>query len=174
MKRYRLFSGKLFFDPVDTLEEHPNGEWVKYEDVKGIEKIGFGRTKCALCHADLAQGNHYNSCELIKDKHPHHFKNYETEFNRFQNDIQDYIDGLEWEKEKAEKPTTPPKVFCKECEYLDFGNRVSILCSSISADYLCEHPLNTKDTWHEPNVKYGLKPQERNKNNDCPLFERKA
>ena len=45
-----------------------DGEWVKYEDVKGIEKIGFGRTKCALCHADLAQGNHYNSCELIKGK----------------------------------------------------------------------------------------------------------
>ena len=39
MKRYGLFSAKLFFDPVDTMEKHPKGEWVKYDDVKPILEL---------------------------------------------------------------------------------------------------------------------------------------
>ena len=42
----------------------PQGEWVKREDVEGIEKLGFGRVHCALCGSDLSKGNHSSTCEL--------------------------------------------------------------------------------------------------------------
>jgi len=60
---------QLGFTRIHGIEDI-NGKWVKYEDVEGIEKIGFGRTVCALCHADLAHGNHYNTCELTGIKTP--------------------------------------------------------------------------------------------------------
>ena len=69
MKRYDLedtgYGGEADF----IMTEDPEGEWVKYEDVKGIEKLGFGRVHCALCEADLSKGNHLPSCPLLQTKH---------------------------------------------------------------------------------------------------------
>lgn len=91
IKRYRL-NGACEFSVGDNLinktsmDETDQGEWVKWEDadillsqnqkldienirlkkrVDRITKIGFGRTKCGACGADLAKGNHFSDCYLI-------------------------------------------------------------------------------------------------------------
>jgi len=48
------------------IEEFEDGEYVKYNDVKAVKKLGFGRVHCALCGADLSKGNHYESCPIIQ------------------------------------------------------------------------------------------------------------
>lgn len=58
MKRYELTSGELL--------EKEDGSLVKYKSVERIKKLGFGRTHCALCGADLSMGNHSPSCRLVE------------------------------------------------------------------------------------------------------------
>jgi len=79
----------------------------------------------------------------------------------------------------AEKPIAPPKVFCKECEYLETYHPPTISRnapwnSGECGEHMCSSPQNISDSWYEPCEKYALSPQERNKHNDCSLFKRKG
>ena len=66
MKRYDLINTGFADLPEIEMVEADCGEWVMYDDVEGIEKIGFGRVHCALCGADLSKGNHEIDCALFK------------------------------------------------------------------------------------------------------------
>ena len=73
--------------------------------------------------------------------------------------------------EFIEKHNKALKVFCRDCIHL--GRSWS--CGHGNGDEVqyCTSPLNKKETWYAPDVDYAQTPQERNKNNDCTLFERK-
>jgi len=64
------------------------------------------------------------------------------------------------------KSMQPSRVFCKECKHFDMYR--------FGLTYCCLHPNNISDLWLQPDNHSVVTPQERNKNNDCPLFERKA
>lgn len=52
------------------------------------------------------------------------------------------------------------KVYCSQCEYFDnYGT--------------CEHPANKKDSYYAPKEVYKWFPVEKNKDNNCELFEAK-
>ena len=63
------------------------------------------------------------------------------------------------------------RAFCNDCKHLGCQWADGYGCGE--ATYLCHHPANTRDTWHKPNTKYALAPQELNRNNDCKYFEDK-
>ena len=57
-------------------------------------------------------------------------------------------------------------VFCDECG--DFA-----LNKSNNKKSLCKSPKNLKDSWMSKGREYIGKPQDRNRNNDCPDFNQK-
>jgi len=61
---------------------------------------------------------------------------------------------------------TPSKVFCSDCKHFSMYR--------FGMAHACVHSDNLKDSWEGQKYIAIATPQERNKNNDCPLFERKG
>ena len=72
MKRYKKLPTTIqaldgsVVDVDNAMAESATGEWVKYEDVEAVERLGFGKVHCGSCGADMSKGNHRPKCWILK------------------------------------------------------------------------------------------------------------
>ena len=65
LKRYK-FTARVAIHNWGAMDESETGEYVKYEDVKSVERLGIGAVHCGSCGADMSNGNHLESCYIVQ------------------------------------------------------------------------------------------------------------
>jgi len=63
------------------------------------------------------------------------------------------------------------KKYCENCKW--YENRMKYTMYVFPLIRVCKHPTNheEKDSWDKVNEYYKWLPQEKNKNNKCPLYQ---